>query len=282
MNSVIQLQKFGIALTKVIPPKCADRIAAAIGLVYCYLSKKKRGYIINNLRHIFHETPIPHEQFNTYVKNTFANFARAMVDFFRLSYITREDFDVEIVGGENLTQALSYKQGCVMLTMHLGNWDYAGAFLAAHGYPMSALVEETDPEMFNLYTAHRERTGMKTFPVTKAGYAFLHAIKQNRILAVLADRDIMKNGIPAAFFSGTRYIPRGLAEIIIKKRMPIVFAYLVFNLPERQHRYLGMIEAPIFFTGSIKEFNRLMVSTFERCIRQYPDQWFVFHPEWIS
>jgi lauroyl/myristoyl acyltransferase len=283
MGSIIQLQKLGVVITKFIPLKVADKIAGLIGLLLCYRLKEKRNYIKQNLLHIFSETRIESEQFNLYLKNTFINSALTMVDFFRLGFLSKEDIisSVKVFGIENLKQALNFKRGCVLLTLHIGNWDYAGSFIAALGLPMSALVEETDPDMLGLYTKHRERTGMKTFSISRAGYAFLHAIKNNRILAVLADRDIAKNGITVDFFSGKRNIPRGLAQIIIKRKLPIVFGYMVLN-DQDKHRYLGIIEEPIIFRGTEDSFHKVLVSNFERIIRKYPDQWFVFHPEWLE
>lgn len=282
MNITVQLQKIGILLIRVMPPKLADRVAAGIGLLFCYLVRRKREYIRANLEHIFCGEAIAPERINHYIKRTFINFARMMTDFFRLSYMDKEDFDVERDGIEHAEQALAEKRGCILITLHLGNWDYAGAYLAAYGVPIIALVEETDPEMFELYTRNRERTGMKTFPLQRSAIAFLQAMRHNRLLAIVADRDIMKNGIEVDFFHGRRTIPRGLADIIIRKKVPVVFGYMVFNPPGKEHRYLGKIEPPFVFEGSAEEFNRLMVSTFEKCIRKYPDQWFVFHPEWLD
>jgi lauroyl/myristoyl acyltransferase len=285
MKLLVLLQKLGIVFIRVIPLKLADKIAARIGIFCCYLLKTKRTYIQNNLKHIFADENISVEQFNYYVKNTFINFARVTVDFLRLGYISKKDIisSVRPFGVvEHTTQGLSLKRGVVLITLHLGNWDYAGSYLAALGVPMSALVEETESEMFDLYTKHRERTGMQTFSVGKAGYAFLQTIKNNRVLAVLADRDIMKNGITVDFYSGKRNIPKGLADIVIKRKLPVLFAYMVLNPNKGQHRYLGVIEPPIVFNKTIDEFNRLMVTKFQHYIRSYPDQWLVFHPEWVE
>ena len=284
MNLVVQLQKLGVTLVRILPLKISDKIATVLGLIFCYLSKKKRSYIQKNLQYIFADTEIAPRHLNYYLKRTFINFARMTVDFFRLGSIATQELvsSVELIGGENLNKALERKTGCVLMTLHLGNWDYAGSYLAALGIPMSALVEATNHEMFVLYTKHRERTGMKTFPLDRAGYAFLQTIKNNRVLAVLADRDILKNGVTVKFFSGKRNIPKGLAEIIINKHIPVVFAYLAFNQPERKARYLGVVEAPIFFNGAVQDFNRFMVNKFEQIIRCYPDQWLVFHPEWLE
>ena len=246
MNPVVHLQKSGVGITRLMPIKLADKIATYAGLLYCYLSKRKRDYIRTNLRHIFAGDSIAYEQMNCLVKKTFMKFARTMTDFFRLAYMSKQDIvnSSECIGYENVEKALAQGRGCVLITLHLGNWDYAGAYLAARNIPMTALVEETDTEMLALYTKHRERTGMVTYSVNRAGYAFLDIIKNNRVLAILADRDVARNGIPISFFSGKRMIPKGLAEIIIKKKIPVVFAYMVLNHMGARARYLGFIEEP--------------------------------------
>ena len=284
MNLVVHLQKTGVCITRIVPAKVVDRFAIFAGLLYCYFSKKKRDYIIDNLKHIFADEASNKKRMNCLVKKTFTNFALTMTDFFRLAYMSKNDIidSSECIGYEYVLQALGQGRGCVLITLHLGNWDYAGAYLAARGIPMTALVEETDPEMLLLYTKHRESTGMRTYSVNRAGYAFLDIIKNNRVLAVLADRDVAKNGIPIDFFSGKRMIPKGLAEIIIKKKIPVVFAYMVLNTTLRRARYLGIIEKPLVYDGDADSFNRLMVNKFEGFIKKYPQQWFVFHPEWID
>ena len=106
MNTVLTLQYYGIKLTKILPYKVADKIATVIGLLFCHLSKKKRSYIQRNLMYIFYSQDVQPEQMNRYVKNTFINFARMMVDFFRLCYMTKDDFDVERVGFERCLKML--------------------------------------------------------------------------------------------------------------------------------------------------------------------------------
>jgi KDO2-lipid IV(A) lauroyltransferase len=281
MNSQLFLRKLGILIVKLLPLKIMDDIAVMLGILFYNLLRKPRSYIETNLRHIFHEDRLDPEQFNRYVKNTFVNYARAMTDFLRLSYITRDGFSVADSGCDRIGEALRLKRGCVLLSLHIGNWDYGGAYLAARGLPVTALVEEIDPAMLSLYTKHRERTGLRTFPVSKAAYAFINAIKSNRALAILADRDILGNGVPVRFFSGRRKIPRGLGEIIIKKNMPVLYSYMIFD-ESKKWRYRCIIEPPVFFSGSVEEFNTHMVKKLEEIIKRYPDQWMVFHPEWVT
>jgi len=281
VNIAVKLQKCGIELTKIIPLNIADRIAHFIGSVCYFFFKKKRGYILRNLYYILPLNPDLHPYL---CRRTFENFARCMIDFFRLGFLKKDEVikNVILQGLENLDAALQYKNGCILITLHIGNWDYAGSYLAARGYPMNALVEETGPEMFQLYTRHREATGLKTFPVSRASYAFLDTIKNNHILAVLVDRDITRQGTVLSFFSGKRSFPVNFASLIVKRKIPVLTGYMVLlNKKDYKQRYLGAIE-PMKIFNSEKEFNAYITERFEAIITQYPDQWFVFHPEWIE
>jgi len=282
MNLSVQSLKFAAFVIRYIPLKFADWIACFLAQLYCRFSKERRSNILNNLQHIFAHEDMAPEQLKRYLRNTFNSYARTMVDFLRLGSMTTGEFSVEMHGFDNVDKALQYGRGCVLVTMHIGNWDYAGSYMAARGVPMNALVEETEPGMYELYTRHRERLGMKTFPLSKAGYAFLHTIKQNRVLAILGDRDILKNGITVDFFNGRRNIPRGLGEIVIQRRLPVVFGYMVLHPGRGKLRYLCTIQSPVFFSGSVDEFNKAMVAAFETMIREFPDQWMLFASDWVA
>jgi KDO2-lipid IV(A) lauroyltransferase len=282
MSSTVQALKFTELVIRCIPWKLADRMAVLLAQLFCRFSKGGRINILNNLQHNFHDQQARPVGLKRYITHTFVTYGRTMLDFLRLGFISADDFNVEMHGIENLDKALEHGRGCVLLTMHIGNWDYAGSYLATRGVPMSALVEETEPEMYQFYTKHRERLGMKTFPLSKAGFAFLHTIKNNRVLAVLGDRDILKNGVTVDFFDGRRNIPRGLGDIVIRRKLPVLFGYMVLHPKRGQYRYLGVIEPPVFFRGTIEEFNRTMVAKFEEFISQYPDQWMLFKSDWVA
>ena len=282
MISTVRALKFTEFIIRFIPLKLADRIAVLLARLFCGFNKGGRISILHNLQHVFHSEKVESEIMQQYLESTFVTYGRTMLDFLRLGFIGAEGFSVEMYGIDNLEKALEHGRGCVLLTMHIGNWDYAGSYLATRGVPMSALVEETEPEMYEFYTKHRERLGMKTFPLSKAGYAFLHTIKNNRVLAVLGDRDILKTGVTVDFFDGRRNIPRGLGDIVIKRKLPVVFGYMVLHPEQEQYRYFSVIEPPVFFTGTTEEFNRTMVVKFEEYISQYPDQWMLFKSDWVA
>jgi len=283
MNFSLYLIKGLAILVYLLPLKFCDAVATALGHISYYFTPGVRAIIRNNLQHVLHDDPRSLRRLDRFVRRTYVNYSRRLVDFYRLNTLppARIIRMVEDIDVDNLDRALAQKRGVIMLTLHLGNWDYAGAYLAARGYPINALVEETDPEILELSTRHREATGMRTFPLRKSAYAFLDSIRNNRVLAVVGDRDILKNGKSVKFFNGTRKIPATLGEIIVRKRIPVAFGYLAFNPKGSAWRYRGVVHNPESF-DTTEEFERFMIYKFEETIRRYPDQWLAFQPEWLD
>jgi len=122
---------------------------------------------------------------------------------------------------------------------------------------------------------------MRTFTLRKSAYAFLDSIRHNRVLAVVGDRDILKNGKSVKFFNGIRKIPANLSEIIARKHIPVTFGYLAFNPKGSKRRYLAVVHTPESF-DTAAEFERFMIRKFEETIRRYPDQWLALQPEWFD
>ncbi len=279
MNFIVALQRLGIIASSLAPRKFANTVAYFIGLAFYYLAPKRRSYIRDNLYHIFQTENNDHQR-KQIAKSTFINFALNMIDFFRLSYISKDDFDICCHGMDHLNRLLATGRGCILISLHVGNWDYGGAYLASRGVPILALVQETDPGMFFLYTRHRERTGMKTYPVAKASYAFLETMRRNKVLAILADRNVYGPGKKVQFLNGFRRIPQGLYDIIVRHKIPVAICYVIMK--KQGKKYELYIKPVSYETLDADSLEKEIIGEFERIIREYPDQWFVFHPEWID
>ena len=121
MNFAVRLQRFAVATVRFIPLKLADRIACMLAVMVFKLNKTGRNRVLDNLRHVFSREAATAQELHHYARMTFMNYARTMLDFLRLDFITRDDFSVEMVGFDNIQKALQYGRGCVLLTMHIGH-----------------------------------------------------------------------------------------------------------------------------------------------------------------
>lgn len=283
MDVSIVLRRLGVIVVHLLPHRAADHIAYALGWLTAPLARQAWQNVQTNIRHIYPGRTMNASACNRLARATIGNYSRALVDFLRLGFMSQSELlgSVQQIGVENIVQARQYGRGCVLITLHLGNWDYAGSYLAAAGVPMNALVERLSPAALALFTKHRERFGMRTFPVERSAQAFINTIRENRVIAVVADRDVSDTGTATPFFDGHRALPRTLGAIVVKHNLPVVFGFMSLN-PRGAFplHYLAYIEPPCFFV-SVDQFMKAMVDAFERFIRRNPDQWFALQPEWL-
>jgi KDO2-lipid IV(A) lauroyltransferase len=187
---------------------------------------------------------------------------------------------VDIKGIENLDTGLASNRGAILMTAHIGNWDLAGVYVASLGYPLTAVVEEI-PELSDFYNFLRTRTGMKTVFMREKD-KMISALKNNRILVLLGDRDLTNRGIPVKFLSGEKAIPRGPAAFAIKYNVPIIFGYFVME-KSKNNLYKAEISKPIFPENrSFDELTQIIADRLSEYINLYPTQWFVFKDEWLN
>jgi KDO2-lipid IV(A) lauroyltransferase len=173
----------------------------------------------------------------------------------------------------------------VLVTPHLGNWDLAGVFLGARGYPISAVVEPIPRGWTRTFNRYRNATAMQTIPIPERR-AIARALKDRRLLALVADRDFTGRGLPCPSFDAVRCFPKGPAAYALKFGTPVVLGYFVFQNRPGRPPYYACVEPPIEFspsgdtTADIDRLTRLIADSLNRLIARFPDQWPVFRAAW--
>jgi KDO2-lipid IV(A) lauroyltransferase len=211
-----------------------------------------------------------------------ANYAVCMSDKLRIPVFDKDTLKnmVESKGFENLSKALALNRGAILITGHIGNWDLAGVYVASLGYPLTAVVEEI-PGLSDFYNFLRTSTGMETVFMREKD-KMITALKNNRILVLLGDRDLSGRGITVKFLSGEKTVPRGPAAFALKYNAPIMFGYFVLN-NDKTKLYKVEISEPIFPENrSFEELSQIIADRLSDYVSQFPTQWFVFRDEWIN
>ena len=95
-------------------------------------------------------------------------------------------------GWEHFTAAHARGKGVLLVTPHLGNWEFGGAFLVEHGYPLLVLTQpEPDQRLTELRQRSRALRGVETLVVGEDAFAFIEIIKRlqaGATVALLLDR----------------------------------------------------------------------------------------------
>jgi phosphatidylinositol dimannoside acyltransferase len=220
-------------------------------------------------------------------REAFDRYARYWLDSFRAPMMSDEEVLRRFVleGREHLDEALA-STGCLVALPHMGNWDVAGRWLDAKGYPVVSVAERLrPPRLFDLFLRHREALGMQIValsPGSRVGRRLTSLLGERAVVALVADRDLTGRGIEVEMFGAPRRLPAGPAALAISAGTGL----LVAGITSTDDGWRCVIEPPIDFapTGDrradVRELTRLMAAAFERRISAGPADWHLFQPGW--
>ncbi len=196
----------------------------------------------------------------------------------------RERFLVE--GFERLERAIDRGRGAILVLPHMGNWDAAGRFMAAAGRPVVSVAEELRPRrLFDLFLEHRRQLGIDIVGLTadgQAGRQLAGALANNRVVALVADRDLSGRGVEVEMFGRPRRLPAGPAMLSIGSGAPLLPAPVYTTA----HGWRCVIHGPIEVELSgdrrrdVLALTASMGEVFERAIAAAPADWHLFQPGW--
>lgn len=223
------------------------------------------------------------------VQRSFDSYARYWVEAFRLSKFSADDLDrgLSYEGLEYIEEARARGRGSIMALPHLGGWEYGGAWLTTHGFPITVVVEPLEPrELFEWFVQLREQLGMTVVPLgPRAGAEVLHALGRNELVGLLCDRDLVGGGVEVEFFGERTTLPAGPVTLALRSGAPILPTAVYFDDAGHHH---GVVRPPLDLTrrGSLREdiarITQLLASELEILIAAAPEQWHVFQPNWPS
>ncbi len=181
----------------------------------------------------------------------------------------------EVRGREILDDALARGGGAIVNTPHLGCWEMAGLWGAAH-YPMTTLYRRPRlVELDHMVRDARERLGTEYVPADAAGVRRMYqALKENRLLGMLPDQDPGAGGGSfAPFFGVPAYTMTLLSRLARKTQAPVVFAYCERLSWGRGYRLHFRAAPAAVNSGSMEESVAAVNEGVEACVRALPEQY---------
>lgn len=220
------------------------------------------------------------------VFETFQSFALFMYEFLIIRKLNRKTQPrlVKAVGFEKVEKALKDGKGAIMITGHLGNWEWGAALLTYLGYPPTVIATRFKNEFVTkFYYNRRVQQGMEVAYLDEAVRKTLRKVKHNGIVAILGDRDYTRQGIEVTFFGTRTKIPVGALLLGLRSGAAV---FPAFAVRVGMCRYHVLFDDPIELTSKgyredeMKEDLKKWVKVLERYVRKYPTQWYRFEPFW--
>ncbi|MGZ4735842.1 MAG: phosphatidylinositol mannoside acyltransferase [Acidimicrobiia bacterium] len=276
------------ALANALPERVAMPIAAGAGRALAPFLSRRRRLVARNLGRVT-SGGLQGLELQRAVSDTFASYGRYWLELFRLPRDAQQSVEprFDAIGWEHIEAALAGGNGLILALPHLGGFDFAAAWLAGRGVAPTVVVEPVEPvELFTWFAQVREAIGMQVVPLgPDAGAAVLRALKANRIVCLLCDRDLAGDGVPVDFFGEATTMPGGPATLALRSGAPLVPAGVYFR-PRGGHFAKIGPPVPVQREGRLRDdvtrVTQELAHRFEELIRMAPEQWHLMQPNWPS
>lgn len=283
--------KIGTAIARVIPRKVGLPAAKSIASIFALFPTAIKKNVTSIHKIISPE--LTSKQLNARVSKVLAYYACYWFEVFWLSSPRKKDEIIKIVNVEGLNylqgaheKALANKSGVILALTHLGSFELAGAWLATTDTIPVVVAERLEPpELFELFSKTRKQAGMQVIahddnPTAK----LVEALKNNRYICLVADRDIAGTGPMHDFFGKEKTMPQGPATLSYLTGAVIVPVATYLN-HDSSISIVFYPELELAEGGNKREIiyntSKKLFEIFEDMIERDPEQYHVLQNEWI-
>jgi len=270
-----------------LPLEIAVGLGGLLGWFAGAVLRIRRGIVEENLARAF-----PNESAawrRRVAIDSYRHLGREGVITFRLGDATAEEVRgmIEIEGLDDFREAFEQEKGIVLVTGHIGNWEIGSASLAAHGFPIEAVAHRQKNRRFDDDLREtRGRLGMQIIPRDEAPRRGLRALRQHRVLGLVADQNVSSAGIFVDFFGVPASSARGPAVFALRTGAPLWLGAAVRSGvgSPRYHGFVRPLNVEIDEDGDPEEnvlrMTRAIAAGLEETIRSAPEQYFWLHRRW--
>ena len=282
---VLAYQMLGRA-ARSMPEKTGRAVGTRLGRLSYLLSPNVRQVVAANQAQVLGRS-VDDPLVVASTREAFQLYARYFVESFHLPEFSDEDIvaRVDCDTEYRLHDAAAAGKGGICALPHLGNWDAAGRWMKAIGLPALAVAEELKPRrLYDVFVELRRSIGMDVVGLSdpNVGRKLAMALGENRMIALVADRDFTGRGVEVDMFGRKRTIPAGPALLSLTTGAPLIVTP-TYTTPDG---WRIEIREPLTIepTGDKREDVRsltvLMAKTFEEAIAAAPSDWHMFQPGW--
>jgi KDO2-lipid IV(A) lauroyltransferase len=273
-------------LIAVLPEKLAYKFAYYVSdQIY-----KKNGKGIKRLRSNYGRVVPDYsvQRLEELTKSGMRSYLRYWFDTFRLSRWSKNRIisTTKVIRENLLRDPIQSKQGCIVALPHAGNWDHAAAYFCSTGITLTAVVEKLKPEtIFKKFLAYRESIGIEAISHKEKTIPILtQRLQEGKLIALVADRDMSRNGIEVNFFGKTAKMPAGPAILAIKIGSPLITAYVRYTFDGIEIIFDEIAKPTVSVSEEeqIKIITQSIADNFAKRIKEYPVDWHMLQRIWVD
>lgn len=255
-----------------------------LGQLYYLLIKKQRERAVAQ---VMPALGLTEQEARRLIRASFVNLARNVLEILYMPKLNEQNFHkyIEIDHLERMTDALAEGNGVVVLTGHIGTWEWLSAAFTMNGLPVTAIAKnQPNMQYTNALNDLRKTINVEIFSRgTSELLAAAKALKKGKILGFLADQDAGPKGAFLPFLGKMASTPMGPAVFACKFNAPVLPAFIL-RQPNGRHKVVIGEVMRYEDTGDTDKdlfnFTAKMTAIMEKVIRENPTQWLWFQKRW--
>jgi len=271
-----------------LPPPARRWLADRLGDAFFRLSKTYRENVIDNVGTAM-GTAAP-DEIRAAARRIFRLSARNFGDLLLIPRLDRRTLvrSVALAGGDwsYIEEPLAAGRGVVLLTAHIGAFDYVGHTLAMRGYRVTSVTGRTSTRfVFDAVTYLRRAHGASIVEASPSGVRrVIQGLRRGESAALLNDYDFFQNGRPVTLFGRPTTLPPGAVRIARETG-----AVIVGTFARRTEQGYAVTLTEPFAVDKTDDLDadldrglQRVVGLLEQAIAATPDQWVMFQRVWPS
>jgi predicted RND superfamily exporter protein/lauroyl/myristoyl acyltransferase len=277
--------RLGMWSVRLLPLWLSQKLSTLAVEVYLRLAPHRREVVTKNLLPALRGDRSAAQRT---AKALFRQFGLKLIDLWRFEGGQKvDDLLGKATGWENFLNAKDQKRGVLLLTPHLGNWEFGGPLMTQRGETLQVLtLAEPGTDFTELRQASRARWKIETLVVGSDPLAFVEVIRRlesGATVALLVDRPPPASAVLVELFGKAFSASIAAAELARASGCVLLPVYL----PREGNRYSAHILPAIPYERAAlrdretrRRLTQLIVSTFEPLIERHLDQWYHFVSVW--
>ncbi|MFA6545737.1 MAG: lysophospholipid acyltransferase family protein, partial [Limisphaerales bacterium] len=275
----------GLCAVRMLPRSLIELLCQLAAFAYWHAQPRRREVVIQNLLPLHANDRLAATRA---ARRLVLNFTCKLADLWRFEGGTpvMASFN-QLAGWERFEAAHARGRGVLLVTLHLGNWEFGGPILTHKGHRLLALSNpEPDARLTEMRQTARARWGVETLLVGEDPFAFVEIIKRMNAggaVALLLDRPAEKSAVEVELLGRPFLVSNAAAELARASGCAVVPVVIV----RRDDGYAAQIlpeatydRAALGSREQRRAFTQEILRAFEPCLRQHPDQWYHFVPIW--
>lgn len=284
---VYLLARAGVLILTVLPRPLALALARLAGHLGYALISRQRNKILENLRFAYGKEKTE-EEIRRIARDVLGHVIRTGVDFLQFTRMpaSKAAAFIDMGGADSFCKdILQEGKGLIIMTAHLGNWELLAGSFGLRGFQGAVVGRRIYYEPYNRWIVRlREAVGVRTIYSHEAVRRVREHLRRNEIVGLLPDQDMDNvRGIFVNFFGKPAYTSVAPVKFAMGAGTPLLPAFLVRTENDRYRLVFGDLLRPGVEGDrdrAVRKYTEAWTQSFEKIIRQYPEQWAWMHNRW--